>query len=315
MRPLETGPLDDPRSARPAWLRGVRRTLGPALRAHLRPGVFAAAHRLGTAYARWAIRVGAPPLPAGARRFPERVARLGGAALVTPPPDRLVEARLAFLLVRALVHRGLAGGAAAASRGWPPLRVDGQEHLEAAVAGGRGAVLVTPHFGLPPLVDLLLGRLAIAGVAGGGAGDESIDVVGGAGAGVWQRARSLHRLRGALAGGAVCVLLPDVKAGRWVELPFLGGRLAITLGPFLLAQLAGCPLLPYFATCGPGATAFGVRIAPPLAPSGAPGEAVAVQAGAALVRLYEDEARRHPEQLLAYERLFGGRPAAPPPPA
>lgn len=286
--------------------------LGQAVRARPRPGAFPALHRLGARYARWALRSRALPLPRAVRTFPERVARLGGGSLEVPP-EQLIETRLGFLLVRALLTQVLAGRPFTDRRWLPRIVVEGAGHLEQALEPGRGAVLVTTHFGLPPLIHIVLEDLGVRGIPAGGAVDDATGIV--VAGDVWQRARGLHRLRASLSRRGVCVLLPDERVGRCLEIPFLGSRLTIALGPFLLAHLAGCPVLPYFATCAPDATAFRVRIDPAL-PLGA-GGSEAGTAAAAFARLYEDEARRCPEQLLAYEPLLGrpGLEAAPGHPA
>ena len=264
---------------------------------------FSAIERVGPRYARLALRVGRPLLPRKVRAFPERVADLLGPPLGPEERDRLVEARLVFLLTRVLLNRLMdMRTSAEIRRRFPPMDLEGAHHLEAALGCGRGAVLISGHFGLPSLIRPLLDALGAVSVAVGGLPGRDVDVA--TSGNVWVRTRSLQRLRDDLAGNRVCILLADVSSGRCVETDFLEGRLRVSLGAFILARLAHSPLLPIFAVHTGGVRPFRVEISPalpvadPLDPQ-RPGDPVGE-----FVRRYESHARRYPSQLLSYEPFF-----------
>ncbi|SDZ79825.1 lysophospholipid acyltransferase family protein [Rubrimonas cliftonensis] len=155
----------------------------------------------------------------------------------------------------------------------------GLEHLRAAVAAGRGVVLVSAHFGNwevarlaardagvevglifrpmnnAPFDALVRGKIRLAG--------EPIMVKGRDG----QRAMVRH-LRG---GGAVLILL-DQRLGGGLELPFLGKPAQTAAAMAELALRLGAPLVPVCARRRPDGASFDVAFEPPVV--GETGEAL-----------------------------------------
>jgi phosphatidylinositol dimannoside acyltransferase len=163
-------------------------------------------------------------------------------------------------------------------RGARPLlrlvEIRGREHLEAALAAGKGAVLCTGHFGSYPSGFSVLHASGFP-VTSIGRWDYNYNVgvyqAGSSAAERWFRervyAKPLRRLRqrpniepwpgrlhvAVLAADALCanevvtiaIDAPplDCDRARAVEVPFLGGRAGLLPGAVALAQVTGAPLL------------------------------------------------------------------------
>jgi lauroyl/myristoyl acyltransferase len=143
----------------------------------------------------------------------------------------------------------------------------------------------------------------------GGDNTDRVEVV--MGGDVWTGARGLTRMREALAAERVCIVLVDVRRGRYTELPFMNGWMPVTVGAFRVAQMTQSPVLPAFAVHTGGTPRFRVEIGPPLPVPGHLGTAPFAEAVTAFVRLFEGLARRHPGQLFGYDPVFVSRPNVP----
>jgi hypothetical protein len=241
----------------------VRRIARAALRTWPAAPVLSAIERAAPRYARLALRACGAGLPRNVRAFPARVAPYFGSELGPAERARLVEARLVFLLIRSFVSQFLlVHGIAGERGGLGPIELRGATYLETALAERRGLLLISSHFGLPPLIGLALEERGLPVVTVGGIMADRVDVV--VGRDVWAAARSMQRLRDALADGRACVLLVDTPRGRYMELPFLQGRIPVAAGAFRLAQLTRSPLLPVFAVHASARPRFRVEIGPPL---------------------------------------------------
>jgi KDO2-lipid IV(A) lauroyltransferase len=162
--------------------------------------------------------------------------------------------------------------------------VEGAEHLEAALAAGRGAVLVHGHFGPEQLALAGWSLLGHDCVQVGHLTDEGLSAVGRAVA-YRQRRRCEARIPGEIveATGAVWPLLRRLRAGtvvltsgdgsgrqerigRHIPLPFFGHSVSFPTGPARMARAAGVPLLPVFVVRGQE-TPYAIVIEPPIAAS------------------------------------------------
>ena len=284
----------------------MRRIARAALRPWPAAPVLSAIERAAPRYARLALRARGAGLPRNVSAFPAKVAPYFGATLGPEERARLVEARLVFLLIRSFVNQFLlVHGTGGGPRGLGPIELRGATYLEAALAERRGLLLISAHFGLPPLIGLALEERGLPVVGVGGIMAERVDIV--VGRDVWAAARSMQQVRDALADRQVCVLLVDTKRGRYMAPPFLQGRISVAAGAFRLAQLTRSPLLPVFAVHTSARPRFRVEIGPPLSvpdrSSGSPfGESLD-----GFVRCYEAIARSHPGQLFGYDPVFGAR--------
>jgi len=281
----------------------VRRIARAAIRPWPAAPVLSAVERAAPRYARLALRARGAGLPRNVRAFPAKVAPYLGTGPGAGERARLVQGRLVFLLVRSFVNQFLlVRGTAGERRGLGPIEVQGATHLEAALAERRGLMLVSAHFGLPPLIGLALEQRGLPVVSVGGIMADRVDVV--VGRDVWAAARSMQRVRDALADGQVCVLLIDTPRGRYMEPPFLQGRIPVAAGAFRLAQLTRSPLLPVFAVHTGARPRFRVEIGPPLLVPDGPRTSPFAEALNGFIQSYEAIARRHPAQLFGYERVF-----------
>jgi hypothetical protein len=263
----------------------------------------AAIERAAPRLARLGRRTEYRGFPRYLRRFPDRIAPFFGTVLGrVDERARLIEGRLSFILVRALVHRLLAAQAPAdAARRLGPIELRGEEHLAAACAQGRGVILASAHFGLPAVIRLAIEERGVPVVGIGGRANR-VEVT--LGKDVWTNTRGLTRMREELAAGHVCIILLDVRRGRYTEFPFLSGKMPVAVGAFRIAQMTGSPLLPAFALMTGGTPRFRVEIGAPLAiPDGRSASAF-TEAATTFIRQFENLGRRHPAQLFGYEPVF-----------
>lgn len=281
------------KNTRPGWELAVRRIARAVLRPWPAAPVLAAIERAAPRYARLALRARGAGLPRSVNAFPAKVAPYFG---TEPGPEeraRLVESRLVFLLIRSFVNQFLlAHGSGGGRRGLGPIELRGATYLEAALAERRGLLLISAHFGLPPLIGLVLEERGLPVIGVGGIMAERVAVV--VGRDVWAAARSMQQVRDALADGQVCVLLVDTRRGRYAEPQFLQGRIPVAAGAFRLAQLTRSPLLPFFAVHTSARPRFRVEIGPPLSVPDRAGSSPFAESLDGFVRCYESIARSHP---------------------
>ncbi len=131
--------------------------------------------------------------------------------------------------------------------------LEGREHLDALVARGRGAVVVSGHLGN---FELMLPRAGIAGYRVHGVvkpqSNRLIDSFHNGirtreGVGIIPTGGSFPRIVAALDAGEFVGLLGDQDAGgKGHFVPFLGRPASVSRGPATLAVKAGAPLLMVF---------------------------------------------------------------------
>ncbi|MDH7569580.1 MAG: lysophospholipid acyltransferase family protein [Armatimonadota bacterium] len=146
---------------------------------------------------------------------------------------------------------------------------EGVEHLDAALARGKGAILVTAHFGSWELGGGLLGVLGypvnvIARDANDGFTRKVINRARES-KGVRVLGRSdLPRMLRALKNNEILAILPDQHAVEGaVRVPFLGRPAQTPSGPALLSLRTGAPILPVFSYRQPDDHIY-CRVLPPL---------------------------------------------------
>lgn len=197
------------------------------------------------------------------------------------------------------------------------LDVAGGEHLERALANGRGAVIVTAHVGPWDAAARLLRRAVDA--------DVIVAMVGEPDA----AARSLHDavraksgvrvvhvgahpldalplLRHLREGGVVAFQLDrGAPNGRVLEVELFGRGFELPEGPFRLAALAGAPIVPLFARRR-GFFDYAIEISAPLELPARAGHAALVEAASRAARSMEAFIRSAPTQWFQFQT-----PAAP----
>lgn len=195
--------------------------------------------------------------------------------------------------------------------------ITGVEHLERALADGRGAVLITGHCGN---WELLNARLGVAGVpmtiAVRGLFDPRLDALVTAlrarfGSEVVPRgATAGRRLAQALSENRVDGLLidQDIRDIPGVFVPFFGRPSWTPSGAATLALRTGCPTVPAFVHRRADGTHL-AEVHPPLQPptEGPTGERVTALTAAATAAI-ERQVRAFPEQWVWMHRRWRTRP-------
>jgi lauroyl/myristoyl acyltransferase len=219
-------------------------------------------------------------------------------------------------------------------RAWAPwptrteVRLHGSDNLEAALGGGRGAIVWVAQTAAGPLVAKM--ALARAGHPPVHLTRPShrfsptrfgVKVLNPVQTRIEDRylrervsqddaapAAAFLRLRRRLRENALVSVTAGGEAAESVVVPFFGGGLPLPTGALHLALRTGAPILP-LVVMQRGSAAFDVFIGPPLPLSAAdpPGEAV-VKAAEAWARHVEALVRQAPENWLGWLRA-GGQPA------
>ncbi len=141
------------------------------------------------------------------------------------------------------------------------LTLEGQQHLDAALAHGRGVVVMHPHMGPAQLPLCVLGVLGYRmNQVGGGGVEGTLSETGAWATGmrhrleedlkarVWDGGGFLRPVLRALEGGEVVMTAMDGtgggrELGRRLERTVLGQRMRLPVGPVYLALKSGAPLL------------------------------------------------------------------------
>lgn len=195
---------------------------------------------------------------------------------------------------------------------------EGEEHLAEAAAMGRGAILLTGHYGNFELFGAAIGRqfpvdFVFRPPSNPGAGRWLTATRAAAGVGQVTTSGGIKRVFQALRSGRFVAMLGDQDArheGVWV--PFMGRPASTPAGPARIALATGAPIV--FGTIH--RTADGLhhaRVAAPLLPQGDPRDEQAVQALTLLhTQLLEAQVRARPEHWFWLHRRWKTRAAGGP---
>lgn len=197
------------------------------------------------------------------------------------------------------------------------VEVEGADHLKAAVAQGRGVLLLTAHFGnwellaaanvqtgyplsvvARPLDSPVLDRLVARFREGGG-----VEVI--------PKRRALRRVLEALRRGSMVGILLDQNASRreGVFVPFFGDLASTSKSLAVLAFSSGAPVVPVFIHREPGGR-HRVVVEPAIPPpSTGDREQDILAFTAAFANIVEARIRQWPEQWLWIHRRWKTRPA------
>lgn len=206
-----------------------------------------------------------------------------------------------------------------------PSRIDemletsrGHEHLQAALAGGRGAILVAGHLGNWELGGILLAwrgfpmtivtldepdvaltewrerwreRAGVKTVTIGSDQFSFLDIVG-----------ALRR------NECVAMLVDRPHAGTGQAVTLFGRPTAFAAGPALLSHHTGAPVLPAHVLATPGGK-YASLIGPPIAMAAGPTRATLATNTQRIADAFAPLIAAHPDQWYQFVRLF---PAVPP---
>jgi len=231
-----------------------------------------------------------------------------------PESERRRIARRSFAL---LGRGGLAFFVAhrlGAERALERVRVDGVEHMDAAIAEGKGALLVTFHFGAFELLASGIGTRFGARAVGRASDDVGptavlIEMRRELGCDTIQRGEALDIIRTLRAGKPVAMLIDqdtnDVHGGF---VPFFGHLAHTPLGPAALAVRTGVPVVMGFITWE-GLTRHCVTVLPALrARADLPTADAVLELTARMTRVGEDEVRKRPDHWVWIHRRWQTRP-------
>lgn len=197
------------------------------------------------------------------------------------------------------------------------ITLEGREHLDEALAKGRGAVLVTGHFGSWEVTGCALARLGypigfLVGVQRNRLIQKMMnDIRRACGIEVHEPQDLLRAVR-SLQANRFVAMLSDQDAGRsGVFIDFLGEPASTPRGPARLALLAGSPIIPGFTISAGGGRHRIVLERPiyPPGPPGRPGEDAVRDLTQAYTRVIEAYVRRYPASWLWTHRRWKTRPA------
>jgi KDO2-lipid IV(A) lauroyltransferase len=186
------------------------------------------------------------------------------------------------------------------------MTIDGREHLEAALARGRGAIMAVPHMGSWDMAGSYAGALgypisAVAERFPGSLNEAVVRTRRRFGLNVIMLGRSAVRaITEALKDNHIVALLCDLEQGPGLDVRFFGRRAVVPGGPAAIALKTGAPLIPaYQYATSPGH--HHVHIDPPL-PIG-DGETKETLMQRVVDRL-EGFIQERPEQWYAFRPMF-----------
>lgn len=194
--------------------------------------------------------------------------------------------------------------------------VEGRAHVEAAMARGKGAVLVTAHLGNWEVHGVGHGLLfGPIGVVARPLDNPALDrrlcemrTLGGNTV-IPKRHALAHVLRALRAGGGVAVLIDqNVQAGDGIFVDFFGRAAATTTVAAALAVKTGSALVPCHTRLRPDGLYDFVYEPPLLAEAGAERAPEVARLTQALTARIEEWVRRTPEQWLWIHRRWKTRP-------
>ena len=199
----------------------------------------------------------------------------------------------------------------------PLTRIEGLEHLHAALAKGKGVILLSAHFTTLEIGGRLLAQHAPFHVMYREHKNALFEAV-------MKRARERHYekaiersdIRGmlrSLKGNHPVWYAPDQNYGREhsVFVPFFGVPAATITATSRLAHMSGAAVVPFFQERLPGAAGYRLRLWPALADF--PGADIE-QDTRRINAVIEAQIRRVPEQYLWTHRRFKTRPGNTPDP-
>jgi KDO2-lipid IV(A) lauroyltransferase len=186
------------------------------------------------------------------------------------------------------------------------MTVDGLEHIDAALAKGRGAIMAVPHMGSWDMAGSYAGALgypisAVTERFPGSLNDAVVRTRQRYGLSVITLGRSAVRgITQALQANAIVALLCDLEQGPGVTVRFFGRHAVVPGGPAAIALKTGAPLMPACSY----STARGhhhIHLDPPLTWTAGETKESLMQR---VVSRFEDFIRERPDQWYAFRPMF-----------
>jgi lauroyl/myristoyl acyltransferase len=189
------------------------------------------------------------------------------------------------------------------------MTVDGLDHIDAALAKGRGVIMAVPHMGSWDMAGSYAGALgypvsAVTERFPGSLNDAVVRTRQRYGLDVIALGRSAVRaIIQALEANRIVALLCDLEQGPGVTVRFFGRRAIVPGGPASIALKTGATLVPacQYAT-SPGR--HHIHLDPPLTwPAGETKEGLMQR----VVSRFEDFIKKRPDQWYAFRPMFTDR--------
>jgi KDO2-lipid IV(A) lauroyltransferase len=184
--------------------------------------------------------------------------------------------------------------------------LDGREHLDKALAAGRGAIMAVPHMGSWDMAGSYAGALgykisAVAERFPGSLNDAVVETRQRFGMHVILLGRSAVRaLTDALKDNHIVALLCDLEQGPGVDVRFFGRRAIVPGGPAALALKTGAALVPaYQYVAAPGR--LRIHLDPPLVVREGDTKEHLMQQ---VIDRFQDFIRERPDQWYAFRPMF-----------
>ena len=192
------------------------------------------------------------------------------------------------------------------------VNLDGREHVDAAQAGGRGAILALPHMGswdFAASMALVYGYriAAVAETFPGSLNDAVVETRSSHGLEVIPLNRSAVRaINEVLDGNGMVALLCDVPHGPGTEVRFFDHRAMVPSGPAAIACRRGVPILPVYSR-RVSALKYQIHVDPPIQPPASErcrGKEAAAELMQQVIDRFESFIRQHPDQWYAFRRIL-----------
>lgn len=188
------------------------------------------------------------------------------------------------------------------------IRLEGEEHLNAGIARGKGIIAVLPHAGNWEPASNIIAFLPHRFLAVVDEGIISRSVAGSrqrAGLSVVEQSKAARPTIRALRQNGIVILVADlVKDFRAARVQLFGRETFLPAGPGYLAVRTGAAVVPVIAIRQPDNTSV-ITVEPPLYPDPtANPEQEAHRISQAIADYFERVIQGHPEQWYPYRRLW-----------
>ena len=185
---------------------------------------------------------------------------------------------------------------------------EGLEHVDAALAQGRGAIMAVPHMGSWDMAGSWAAAKgypvsAVTERFPGSLNDAVVETRQRFGLNVIMLGRpAVRAITDAVRSNGVVALLCDLEQGPGVDVRFFGRQAVVPGGPAAIAMKTGAALIPsYVYSVAP--SRYHVHLDPPMSwPASETKESLMQR----VVARFEDFIKEHPEQWYAFRPMFKG---------
>lgn len=183
---------------------------------------------------------------------------------------------------------------------------DGREHLDAALARGRGVIMALPHMGSWDMAGAYAGAIgyrvsAVTERFPGSLNDAVVGTRENFGMHVLTMGRSAVRaIAAAVQANEIVALVCDLEQGPGVSVRFFGRRATVPAGPAAIAIKSDAALIPCFVSMtGPGR--YHVHVDPVLTVNENETKESLTQR---LIERFEGFIRQRPDEWFAFRPMF-----------